>query len=321
MVVVRYCSEYSSDIHMLWNSSGVRQGFVPADEVYFRQLIMEHPYFSADHAFVMIEEEEVRGFICGCAGEEVPGGNERGYFTCLLLASEAESKENGVVLLDALEDSFRQIGRKSVACTFFNPMKLPWIIPDTGGHLHNNAPGIAVDLPLYEWMVQHGYRDMAQESAMHLELKDFAMQDWVEDQASKAAGQGYTVEWYDKRVHKGLVSMVDSMGNAGWSAEIPDAAESINMIVALKGKDVVGFTGPVYPEESGRGYFAGIAVAREHEKQGLGTLLFYKLCQAEKEAGAGYMSLFTGSGNHARKIYQNAGFTEKRIFSVMVKVL
>jgi hypothetical protein len=48
---------------------------------------------------------------------------------------------------------------------------------------------------------------------------------------------------------------------------------------------------------------------------------YYYLCQAEKEAGSRYMSLFTGSGNHAQKIYLQAGFQVRRRFSVMTKEL
>ena len=111
------------------------------------------------------------------------------------------------------------------------------------------------------------------------------------------------------------------MGNPMWDAEIPEAAEKINMLVALRDGEVVGFTGPVYPEETGRGYFAGIAVSADHGGHGLGSLLFSRLCQAEKEAGSRYMSLFTGSGNHAQKIYLQAGFQVRRRFSVMTKEL
>ena len=53
----------------------------------------------------------------------------------------------------------------------------------------------------------------------------------------------------------------------------------------------------------------------------LGTLLFYKLCQAEKDCGARYMSLFTGINNHAQNIYKSAGFETKRYFAVMIKEL
>ena len=93
------------------------------------------------------------------------------------------------------------------------------------------------------------------------------------------------------------------------------------VLVALSGGTVAGFTGPVYPEPTGRGYFAGIAVAEQYRGHGLGKLLFYRLCRAEKERGARYMSLFTGIDNPAQNIYKEAGFTPRRYFAVMIKEL
>ena len=77
----------------------------------------------------------------------------------------------------------------------------------------------------------------------------------------------------------------------------------------------------IYPEATGRGYFAGLGVAPQFEGHGLGTLLFYRLLQREKEVGSQYMSLFTGEDNHARFIYLGAGFRIVRTFGVMLKEL
>ena len=112
------------------------------------------------------------------------------------------------------------------------------------------------------------------------------------------------------------------LGNPMWSAEIPQAGKTgMDLLVALQGNVCAGFTGPVYPEKTGRGYFAGIGVAPQFEKRGFGTLLFYRLLDREKETGAKYMSLFTGEHNHAGQIYIGAGFRVVRRFAVMLKEL
>ena len=116
--------------------------------------------------------------------------------------------------------------------------------------------------------------------------------------------------------------MVDALNNSMWSAEIPAAGRAgMDLLVGLYGNTCAGFTGPVYPEETGRGYFAGIAVAPKYERHGLGKLLFYRLLKREKEVGSKYMSLFTGVENPARFIYLEAGFRIVRTFSVMLKEL
>lgn len=307
-------------VFALWNTSGVKQGYVPFDFPQFEKTLILHPYFNRKHAFVLKDENKICGFVCGCEGDALPFGKERGYFTCLLLDDPHDNREATELLLAALENSFREAGKSCLVSNCFNPMKLPWFLPGTPKHQHNNAPGIAVDTPLFERMAGYGYQDRNRECAMYLDLDSFeGIPQRVVQLEEKAASEGYSVAWYDSRKHTGLQEMTEATGNPMWIEEIPYAAEHINMLVALKENRVAGFTGPVYPEESGRGYFAGIAVSPLHEKHGLGTLLFYRLCKEEKEAGSKYMSLFTGIDNHARRIYQDAGFTGKRVFSVMLK--
>ena len=77
----------------------------------------------------------------------------------------------------------------------------------------------------------------------------------------------------------------------------------------------------VYPEPTGRGFFAGIGIAPQYQHRHLGKLLFFRLCAEEKRAGAVYMSLFTGVANPARRIYESAGFTSVRTFGVLLKTL
>lgn len=321
MKVENYEEKDAREVYELWNFSGVKQGYVPFDHSKFEQALIGHPYFNKRHAFVLTEDGKVCGFVCGCEGEGLPFGKERGYFTCLLLKDEYDGREATELLLEALEDSFRKAGKINIACTCFNPMKLPWYVPETEKHQHNNAPGIAVDTPLFERMREYGYQDRNRECAMYLDLEQFKVSHRIEELEKRAASEGYSVTWYDKEKHCHLREMVQATGNSMWIEEIPYAAEHINMLVALKGNEVVGFTGPVYPEKTGRGYFAGIAVSPLHERHGLGTLLFCRLCQEEKEAGSRYMSLFTGIDNHAQKIYRDAGFTVRRVFSVMLKEL
>lgn len=322
MKIINYQPEYEKEVYRLWNSAGASQGFISMEYKLFKEQLIKHPYFTKEHAFLLIKDDtSVCGFTCGCEGDNLPRGKERGYFTCLLLEREENTQENTELLLEALEKSFRKKGKTQIVSNFFNPMRLQWIIEKEQNRVHNNAPGIAIDLPLFKHMEQFGYQNLAQECAMYLDLDRLIISKDYEEKKTRALEEGYSIEWYDKHLHTKLVPMVDSLGNPQWSVEIPYAAENINMLVAVKENEVVGFTGPVYPEDTGRGYFAGIAVSASHEKHGLGTLLFLRLCQEEKKAGAKYMSLFTGSDNHAQRIYRNAGFNVKRIFSVMAKEL
>ena len=157
---------------------------------------------------------------------------------------------------------------------------------------------------------------------MYLNLADYTAPTWLAEKTAKMAQQGYTVARYDPSKHQGLQEMVDALGNPMWSEEIPAAGRTgMNLLVALKGNTCAGFTGPVYPEDTGRGYFAGLGVAPQFEGHGLGTLLFHRLLEEERKAGSRYMSLFTGEENPARFIYLGAGFRVVRTFGVLLKEL
>ena len=306
----------------LWNSAGIRAGYAPLDARQLDALLLQHPDFSPEYTFVLEDNGQLLGFVNGCTGSHIPKGDVRGYLSCLLLDERADTDANTQALLSPLEDAFRRAGRSFCAVTFFNPIRLPWLIPGTPGHQHNNAPGIATDLPLHGRMLALGYQQAAVECAMYLDLSQYRAPAWVEEKSAAMAAQGYTVRPYDPKLHTGLEDMLLALENPLWQQEISAAAQaSQQVLVGLSGRTCAGFTGPIYPEETGRGYFTGIGVAPQYGRHGLGTLLFYRLLEQEQAAGAKYMSLFTGQTNPAKQIYSGAGFREVRTFGVMLKEL
>ena len=143
----------------LWQANAPRQGYASRPDAEVDRLLFRHPYFSYEYTFVRAEQGRAVAFICGCVGNDIPHGRERGCFTCLAADPAWDTPETTVQLLDALEEAFRVAGKTASAVTFFNPMHLPWVIPGSPGHEHNNMPGIATDLPLHERMLAHGYTE------------------------------------------------------------------------------------------------------------------------------------------------------------------
>lgn len=318
-MIRKFVAEDQMALHRLWETEGSRFGYAPLSESKFRRVLLEHPEFSAEFTFVMEEDGRICGFINGCAGSQ---NADTGYVSCLLLESRVDTADNTALLVGELEDEFRKAGKKYCAFSFFNPIRLPWVIPGTDGHQHNNLPGVPVDVPLFDRMMVLGYGETSRECGLYCDLAGYTTPEWVETKAAQMAEKGYTVALYDSSRHQGLEEMVHSLGNPQWSFEIPAAGKAgLDLLVALKGNVCAGFTGPVYPEETGRGYLSGVAVARQYERNGLGTLLFYRLLQREKEVGAKYMSIFTGIDNRAKEIYMKAGFRIVRTFAVMRKEL
>ena len=306
----------------LWQANAPRQGYAPRPDAEVDRLLFSHPYFSYDFTFIREEQGRAVAFACGCVGNDIPRGCERGYFTCLIADPAWDTPETTAQLLNALENAFRAAGKTASAVTFFNPLHLPWVIPGSPGHEHNNMPGIAVDLPLHERMLAHGYTEATRETAMYRTLADFSVPDDIRELEQRAAAEGSTTALYDPARHHGLDAMLQALDNPDWTAQVTAAArDGLCLPVALAGDTVAGFAGPVYPEPTGRGYFAGIGIAPQYQHRHLGKLLFFRLCEEEKRAGAAYMSLFTGVTNPARRIYESAGFQSVRTFGVLLKTL
>ncbi len=304
----------------LWNRAAPAQGYAPLTAGQMNELIFQNAHYDPALAFVL-EEEGLHGFGCAAYGADLPGGAQRGYLS-LAVVDEAAGREGFDALLDRLEQALAQAGCKMADVLFFNPIRLPWLIPNTPGHTHNNVPGLWTQCAQHDWMLARGYDERARECAMYLPLNRFSIPQALEEKQTALARDDYFIEFYDGAVHTGLDGMLKTLGNPEWDAEISACArDKVPFLAAVCGSEVVGFAGPVYPEPGGRGYFTGIGVTPAHKGRGLGTLLFYRLCQAEKEAGARYMSLFTGEKNPARHIYERAGFEAVRTFGILRKAL
>lgn len=318
MVVTTWSDQYTGSVIDLWNTVAVRDGYKEMTEASFSGLFTDNRYFDQENTFVLVEEGEVKGFACGCTGSDLPLGDHAGYITCIVLADEVCTDDNYKMMLEHLEGRFQSLGKKQADVLFFNPMMLPWYIPDTPRHEHNNAPGAPTGSRLHSFLLGQGYVERAQECAMYLNLSSFSIPQEVRGKEEKANAEGYTVELFDQGKHHGVTDMLQGFDNPLWQKEIAQSTEDgVPVVVAAHHGKVVGFAGPVIRQESGRGYFAGIGVHPEHEGHGLGSILFFKLCEAFQQIGTDYMSLYTGSTNPAIRIYEKAGFKTVRTFSIM----
>lgn len=306
----------------LWNAEALQEGYKEMTVESFRRILLLNPYFDPENTFVLLEDSRVIGFACGCTGDDLPLGNVAGYLTCIVLAGDRRTDDNYGLLLQRVESRFRALGKKQADVLFFNPMMLPWYIPDTPKHEHNNAPGVPVEGALYPFLLSHGYAERARECAMYLPLAGFQIPEDIRAKEARAASEGYTVELYDPLKINGVKEMLDALNNSLWSREIPQSiADGVPVLMAVHRGEAVGFAGPVIRQANGRGYFAGIGVHPDHEGHGLGSVLFFKLCEAFRGIGTEYMSLYTGKTNPAIRIYEKAGFRTVKEFAVMRKEL
>lgn len=306
----------------LWNKEAPKYLYKPLSEAQFVATFIDHEHVDSACLFVAHDEQQqLIGFAAGITSSTIPLGDVAGYITTVIM-QEGSTDEQYDALIDALEQRFKDTHKKQSDVLFFNPVKLVWNIPSALEHEHNNAPGISKKMPLYSHLIRRGYIDRATQCGMYLPLKTYEIPDKVLTKEAKAKAIGYNVTMYDPTLHHGIHELVEALDNALWKQEIPYHAEKGDpIVIAEKDGLVIGFAGPVIRQENGRAFFCGIGVHPEHEGNGLGTVLFYRLLAAFKLAKCDYVSLFTGETNPAINIYLKAGFTIEHTFSILRREL
>lgn len=299
----------------LWNSclDGLYYKHFTIDS--FEEKFLNNPHFSYDYSFICIEESRVIGFVNGiCKKEFLPSEtneNTPGYLTMIMVHEKYRRRGIGTLLLDMLEKAFLNAGKKTSDVIFFNPINLEWIIPETDGHDHPNAPGVLKGSTGHSFLLKHGYVERAEQNSYYRTLDAFCFNDKVNQILESLTKKNIMIEYYDEERHHSLNELFDDFNNELWRMEIMSSVKEHKerpvIIVSNNGK-ASGFTGPLYVQPSGRGYFTGIGVHSSCGGMGIGTALFYKLCEGLKNEGAVFMSLFTGVTNPARKMYEGAGF-------------
>lgn len=277
--------------------------------------------FAEGTAAVNLLSDDGNAFASGCYVETTG----KCYITFVAVNLHRRRQGLGRAILNELEGRLNALAHGRAACEliFSNPMNLPWILPGTGGHDHPNAPGVDVSSGAYLFFKNCGYRDYAYQNSYHMELTDYVVPGDIPQRICALKEKGMEVAFYDSAVHTGLEELLESLGNAAWTREILGNAVLPGggnpLLIVNRGGRAMGFTGPLSVQESGRGYFSGIAVHSDCRGSGAGKVLFSCLCAELRDMGARFMTLFTGETNPARNIYEAAGFDIVRTWADMKK--
>lgn len=330
MVIERFELLHLPQVLRLWNQS-VSCGemlYRPLTDTYFHDKFLDGKHHENELLLVAREAGAIRGFIAGCRlSSFLPGQNDMntpGYLTMLLVDKDVRRQGIGSVLLSHLEDVFRALGKKTAAVSSLNPVNLDWVIPGTMGHEHNNAPGVDEAGPAYSFLQKRGYLPQAHEVAMYLNLADFQRQPNIEDKRNALRQQGITAGLYNPALAYEFDTMCDRVKSEYWRKVLREEVNSPKprpILAATIPGHIVAFTGPVDRQDNGRGWFTGICTDPLYEKRGIATVLFSDLMEQFIQAGALYSTLFTGTENHAQRLYLKTGFRPVRHFAIMEKQL
>ncbi len=232
------------------------------------------------------------------------------------------------LLCDALEAKLlATAGVQKLEAVFHNPVHLPWYIPNTKGDFHPCLPGVDLASGLYLFLKNRGWRDYAYQNAYYRRLSDYVDHTDMAERCARLFSEGIELTLYDPAAHYGLSELFDNIRNPGWKAQVlAHLDRSIVVAVDHSRTDaqdralVVAYTGPLSQDGSpARGNFCGIGTHTDYRSRGIGKQVFCAMCRAHRDAGADFMSLYTGFDNPARHIYEAAGFRVVRSFADMRK--
>ena len=330
----------------IWNACVQNQEvlFYPMNEAEFRSLFQQSEGWNPECLLVACENERILGFLHAVAPGSFRGSRPgQAYLTDIMVRPEARKQGVGQALIQELKARMRGLGAQEMVISSLNPVNLPWRIPGTAGHDHNNSPGLDLSCHGAGFLQAQGFNLRVSEIAMYLDLTGYRPLPDLEERRNTLRKQGIETGAYDPGAPCRFDRMCDRVGSEYWRDVLrtetqawadaepnhdirfwPDGVKPEGprpILCAVCDGEMVGFTGPVDRQKSGRGWFTGICTDPEFEKRGIATVLFSLLMQAFVEEHAAFSTLFTGKENHARKVYERVGFRPVREFGIMTMKL
>lgn len=297
--------------------------YKPLSDEEYKEKLLSSEDFSFDCVFGIFDNDKLIAYAIGINRKKYTNNpNIPGYINTIIVKKEYRNKGIGSTLLNHLENYFRALGKNSFQASYFLPLCYTWYIPNTLNHDHPCAPGIRINSNEYFFLLHRGYQIIGQEDAFHLDLSDYDISPSIKKILDENKKDGITIELYDKEKHYGLEDFYKELNIFDFEKVIRANLELENpnpFLVVAKNNKIVGWTGAMWNEESGRGHFDGIAILESVRGKGLGKALFSLLAYYGKQNGAKFMTFYTGLTNHARYIYMGAGFKIAQSFALMRK--
>ncbi len=266
--------------------------------------------------------------LVGMALGAIGAARGAGFLSYLCVTPDCRYRGIGTQLCDALESALMaHPAVEKLEIVFHSPIQLPWYIPGAAGDYHPCMPGVNTSSDLYPFLCARGWADFVRQNGYYRRLSDYTDAPHMAAVRERLLGEDIELTLYDPARHYGLAELFDNIRNPGWKAQVlahlnrPVVVAVDHHATDAEGRAlVVSYTGPLSVDgRPGRGNFCGIGTRTDYRGRGIGKQVFCAMCRAHRDAGADFMSLYTGTDNPARHIYEAAGFVAVRQFADMRK--
>lgn len=314
------------NMNSLWNEVVSEEYFLkPMSYEEYENKLLSNPDFSYETTEVVYIDNKLIAFSIGYLRKKFLDNPEvAGVVNAIIVKKEYRKQGIGSTLLKHLETYFKQNGRNKISVAYFLPSCYSWYIPNTDHHDHPCAPGIRINSNEYFFCLHRGYEPYNYQDAFHLDLESYEISDTIQQILDENKKDNIVIELYDSSKHYGIDEFYRDLNIYDFEKVIRENLEletPYPFLVVAKENRIVGWTGAMWNEESGRGHFDGIAILEEVRGRGLGKALFSMLAYYNKQHGAKFMTFYTGLTNHARYIYMGAGFKITMSYASMSKKL
>jgi mycothiol synthase len=286
----------------------------PITEARFAQQALLDANFRAEGALVARVDGQAGGFCLAIARqvplENAPSDEDRGYVTLIGVLPSHQRRGIGSRLLAEAEAYLRAQGRTVVAVSPYAP-----------GYF---LPG--VDVETYtgglQFFLKHGYREVYRPLAMEAPLWSGTWPDWVARKRERLVEEGVRCEAYHPALTLPLLEFTQREFPGDW---VRVAREAMGRIVA--GEPAQQLT---IAHERGRALgfahtrgerFGPIGVAAAERGRGLGHVLMFMALDGMRAQGFRTAWFLWSDDETARRLYQSAGFQERRRFALLRKEL
>ncbi|VEU82401.1 GNAT family N-acetyltransferase [Acholeplasma hippikon] len=319
---INFEKKYLDQIIEIWNQDVYKKTIYNSfTKESFTNKFLMNPFYDNNLFILFVNDDELIGF--GHAMYKDKSDETPGFITMIVVKEKYQRQGIGTKILLELENRLKVIANKNyIRQLFMSPVNLEWLIPNKKAY-HPGAPAVAFNSPFYLFLINNGFiNNGQQQDAFYQDIRQYEKPKKILANNLKNETDGYIITFYDKEQHDGFDDLFTALNNPNWHQVVINNLNKHKpnpMLVIVKDRKILGWTGPLYTEESKRGYFAGIGVHPKCQGRGLGKSLFAELIYQSRLNGAEYMTLFTGHENSARNIYLDAGFKIVQSFAVLRK--